>query len=101
MNTNETDSCLLECNSRKKMREAGLTWDTLDWAAVDRLGDTFLATKPAGANSWMSRSELEDDDFTFAQRIAWRWVAVLRELPLRGWTLPSDRLLAWCCGSGV
>ena len=72
MNTNETDSCLLECNSRKKMREAGLTWDTLDWAALDRLRDTFLGAKPAGANYWMSWSDLENYDFTFAQRIAWK-----------------------------
>jgi len=101
MNTNETASCLLECNCGKKMREAGLTWDTLDWAALDRLRDTFLATKPAGANYWMSRSDLENYDFTFAQRIAWKWDAVLRELRLRGWTPPSDRLFDWGCGSGI
>src|SRR5437667_10875927 len=102
MNTNETDSCLLECNCGKKMREAGLTWDTLDWAALDRLRDTFLATKPAGANYWMSRSDLENYDFTFAQRIAWKWDAVLRELRLRGWTPPpGGPLLDWGCGSGI
>jgi Mitochondrial small ribosomal subunit Rsm22 len=84
------------------MREAGLTWDTLDWAALARLRDTFLAAKPAGANYWMSPSDLENYDFTFAQRIAWKWDAVLRELRLRGWTPPpGGPLLDWGCGSGI
>ena len=83
------------------MREAGLTWDTLDWAALDRLRDTFLAAKPDGACYWVSRSDLENYDFTFAQRVAWKWDAVLRELRLRGWTPLSNRLLDWGCGSGI
>src|SRR5258705_4326271 len=83
------------------MSQLPLTWDTLDWAALDRLRNTFLAGEPAGANYWMSRSDLENYDFTFAQRIAWKWDAVLCELRLRGWTPPSDRLLDWGCGSGI
>ena len=84
------------------MNPSTLTWDTLDWAALDRLRDTFLAAKPAGANYWMSRSDLDNYDFTFAQRIAWKWDAVLRELRLRGWTPPSGGpLLDWGCGSGI
>jgi SAM-dependent methyltransferase len=78
-----------------------ITWDTLDWAALDRLRDTFLAAEPGCANYWMSRSDLENYDFTFGQRIAWKWDAVLRELRLRGWTPPSSRLLDWGCGSGI
>jgi hypothetical protein len=84
------------------MREAGLTWDTLDWGALDRLRDRFLAAKPTGANYWTSRSDLGNYDFTFAQRIAWKWDAVLRELRLRGWTPPpGSPLLDWGCGSGI
>jgi hypothetical protein len=83
------------------MKMFRVSWDTLDWAALERLRDTFLAANPAGANYWMSRSDLENYDFTFAQRIAWKWDAVLRELRLRGWTPPSDRLLDWGCGSGI
>jgi hypothetical protein len=83
------------------MNQSKITWDTLDWAALDRLRDTFLAAKPGGANYWASRSDLENYDFTFGQRIAWKWDAVLRELRLRGWIPPSSRLLDWGCGSGI
>lgn len=78
-----------------------LTWNTLDWPALDRLRDTFLAGKPTSSNYWTSRSDLENYDFTFAQRIAWKWDAVLRELKLRGWTPPGGPLLDWGCGSGI
>src|SRR6185503_15767594 len=50
---------------------------------------------------WTSRSDLENYDFTFAQRIAWKWETVLRELRLRGWTPPRGPLLDWGCGSGI
>ena len=70
------------------MKPDRLTWDTLDWAALDRLRDSFLAGKPAGASYWTSRMDLENYDFAFAQRIGWKWDAVLRELKLRGWTPP-------------
>lgn len=83
------------------MNRAGLTWDTLDWPALDRLRDTFLAGKPTGASYWTSRSDLANYDFTFAQRIGWKWDAVLRELKLRGWTPPRGPMLDWGCGSGI
>ena len=83
------------------MRPARLTWDTLNWAALDRLRDSFLAGKPAGASYWTSRLDLENYDLTFAQRIGWKWDAVLLELKLRGWTPPRGPLLDWGCGSGI
>jgi len=84
------------------MKTPRVSWDTLDWAALKRLRDTFLAAEPTGGNYWTSRSDLENYDFTFAQRIAWKWDAVLRELKLRGWTPPpGGRLLDWGCGSGI
>src|SRR5947207_12381903 len=84
------------------MKPARITWDTLDWAALDRLRDSFLAGKPAGASYWTSRSDLENYDFTFAQRIGWKWDAVLHELKLRGWRPPPGGLLLdWGCGSGI
>jgi len=84
------------------MNQSTLSWDTLDWAALDRLRDAFLAGEPAGANYWTSRSDLENYDFTFAQRIGWKWDAVFRELKLRGWTPPPEGpLLDWGCGSGI
>jgi hypothetical protein len=84
------------------MNQAGVTWESVDWAALDRLRDTFLAGKPAGTSYWRSRSDLENYDFTFAQRIAWKWDAVVRELKLRGWTPPpGSGVLDWGCGSGI
>src|SRR2546430_17294984 len=83
------------------MKPSVLNWNTLDWAALDRLRDTFLSSQPGGANYWTSRSDLENYDFTFAQRIAWKWDAVLRELRLRGWAPPSDAVFDWGCGSGI
>src|ERR671925_1342359 len=83
------------------MKPPCLSWDTFDWAALDRLRDTFLAGERGGATYWTSRSDLENYDFTFAQRIAWKWDAVLRELKLRGWSPPSETLLDWGCGSGI
>src|SRR6266542_2182017 len=84
------------------MRTSRVSWETLDWASLDRLRDTFLTAEPTGANYWTSRSDLENYDFTFAQRIAWKWDAVLGELELRGWSPPpGGPLLDWGCGSGI
>lgn len=77
------------------------SWDTLDWSALDRLRDTFLAGKPPGGSYWNSLSDLASYDFTFAQRIGWKWDAVTRELKTRGWSPPAGPLLDWGCGSGV
>jgi hypothetical protein len=40
-------------------------------------------------------------DFTFGERIGWKWDAVLRELRLRGWAPPSGPVLDWGCGGGI
>jgi small ribosomal subunit Rsm22 len=78
-----------------------LSWETLDWVALDRLRDTFLTGKPPGGSYWSSLSDLANYDFTYAQRIGWKWDAVLRELKLRGWSPPPGPLLDWGCGSGI
>ena len=83
------------------MKPSRLTWDTLDWSALDRLRDTFLAGKPTGGSYWTSSSDLANYDLTFAQRIGWKWDAVLRELRMRDWTPSGDSLLDWGCGSGI
>ncbi len=83
------------------MTEAETTWDTLDWPALERLRAGFLSgTGEAGAY-WQSRADLANYDLTFAQRIAWKWDAVLGEMKLRGWTPPPGEVLDWGCGSGV
>jgi hypothetical protein len=78
-----------------------LTWETLDWPALDRLRETFLASRSGGGAYWNSLSDLANYDFTYAQRIAWKWDAVLHELRQRGWTPPPGPLLDWGCGSGI
>lgn len=83
------------------MHKAELTWDTLDWAALDRLRGTFLSATSAAGAYWQTWSDLASYDLTFAQRIAWKWDAVLGELRARGWTPPAGPLLDWGCGSGV
>jgi hypothetical protein len=81
---------------------AELSWKTLDWAALDRMRDRFLSPATARGPCWTSPADLANYDFTFGQRIAWKWDAVLRELRLRGWMPPPGRpLLDWGCGSGV
>jgi len=76
--------------------------DTLDWAALDRLRETFLNGKAGGqAAYWRSRSDLANYDATFGERIGWKWDAVLRELKLRGWEPPVGPVLDFGCGSGI
>src|SRR5207253_297398 len=45
--------------------------------------------------------DLATYDFTFGERIGWKWDHVLRELRLRGWRPRSRRLFDWGCGSGI
>jgi len=78
-----------------------MTWQTLDWAALDRLREQFLAGERSPDSYWRSHGDLANYDFTYAQRIGWKWDAVLRELRLRGWRPPAGPLLDWSCGSGV
>ena len=78
-----------------------VTWETLDWSVLDRLRETFLAGKPGGGSYWTSLHDLASYDVTYAQRIGWKWDAVLRELKGRGWSPPPGPLLDWGCGSGI
>lgn len=78
-----------------------MTWADLDWAALDRLREGFLSGAAAAGPYWRSRSDLASYDFTYGERIGWKWDAVLRELTQRGWTPPEGLLLDWGCGSGV
>ena len=79
-----------------------LSWETLDWRILDRLRERFLeGGEPGGASYWTSWSDLANYDFTYAQRIGWKWDAVLRELTLRGWRPPAGPVLDWGCGSGI
>ncbi len=78
-----------------------MTWETLDWEILDRLRERFLAGGAGDGVYWTSRADLANYDFTYAQRIGWKWDAVLRELALRGWQPPPGPVLDWGCGSGI
>lgn len=78
-----------------------LPWETLDWAALDRLREGFLQRQGAGGSYWTSPADLANYDVTYAQRIAWKWEAVLGELHRRGWSPPPGPMLDWGCGSGI
>ncbi len=83
------------------MKLPQVSWQTLDWAALDRLRDGFLAGEPTAKTYWTSLSDLANYDFTFGERIAWKWDAVLAELNERGWAPPTKEVFDWGCGSGV
>ena len=89
------------------------SWDDVDWRALRKLRGRFLdfdgeggAADAADAHAdrsdyWTSPSALESYDFTFGERIGWKWDAVLAELQARGWTPPRGTALDWGCGTGV
>lgn len=78
-----------------------MSWETIDWAALERMRAAFLAGTAGAQDYWQAESDLAAYDLTFAQRIGWKWDFVLGELQRRGWTPPQDELLDWGCGSGV
>ena len=95
-----------------------MTWEQIDWTALERLRGLFLSGGAARASYWRSAADLASYDFTYGARIGWKWDAVLRELDERGWRPPArtavnlddgsgrgpDRpwsVLDWGCGSGV
>ena len=96
-----------------------MTWEELDWAALDRLRTRFLSESAAQGPYWKTRADLASYDFTYGARIGWKWDAVLDELDQRGWRPappePSKvgessghvagragiQVLDWGCGTGV
>ncbi|MBS0633703.1 MAG: hypothetical protein JSS11_17475 [Verrucomicrobia bacterium] len=78
-----------------------MTWEELDWPALDRLRDGFLHGAAAKGPYWQSAADLASYDFTYGERIGWKWDHVLRELRLRGWRPASRKVFDWGCGSGI
>lgn len=78
-----------------------MTWDELDWSALDRLRDGFLRGGAATGPYWKSIADLASYDFTYGERIGWKWDHVLRELRLRQWRPAARNVVDWGCGSGI
>jgi len=79
-----------------------MTWESLDWEVLDGLRETFLSDARTEGPYWHTLTDLECYDLTYAQRIGWKWDAVLDELKLRGWTPPAQAtIFDWGCGSGI
>jgi hypothetical protein len=69
-----------------------------DWQRLRLLRDRFLAD--ASENYWTPR-DLELYDAVYAQRVGWKWDAVLASLSLAGWTPAARKILDWGCGTGI
>jgi hypothetical protein len=79
-----------------------MNWESLDWEILDRLRADFLSGAAAEGPYWHTITDLECYNFTFGQRIGWKWDAVLDELKRRHWQPPAGTtVLDWGCGSGV
>jgi hypothetical protein len=78
-----------------------MNWETLDWEALDRLRETFLTDAKTAGPYWHTITDLESYDFTFGERIGWKWDAVLNELKQRDWSPAGGTILDWGCGSGI
>lgn len=72
-----------------------------DLSVLRQLRERFLAGTAGKADYWQSPEHLELYDANFAERIGWKWDAVLDELQRRGWKSKSTRVLDWGCGTGV
>ena len=73
-----------------------------EWALLEKLRERFLSGQGATARDYWENTRLcELYDATFAQRIAWKWRAVLAELAQRGRLPVVSSVLDWGCGSAI
>ncbi len=78
--------------------------EKLDLQSLEQLRSLFLdeSQSSRAKDYWESFEILELYDRTFAQRIGWKWQAVLQEFALKGAVVPKDlSILDWGCGSGI
>lgn len=76
-------------------------WTPQELKVLRRIRERFLKGSAGTEDYWRVPADLELYDATFAERIGWKWDAVLAELRGRGWRPRSRRVLDWGCGSGI
>ncbi len=76
-------------------------WTAKELSTLRRLRATFLDGTTRERDYWRSPADLAIYDRTFAERIGWKWDAVLSELTARAWKPTARRLVDFGCGSGV
>ena len=70
-------------------------------ATLARLRERFLTGTNVGGAYWRDEGDLAIYDATFAERIGWKWDAVIEELGLRSWKPRARHVVDFGCGSGV
>lgn len=94
-------------NSLQRLRARFLQFDPREQREAEsdaKSGAVVEATPPSAPDRtdyWRSHSELASYDFTFGERIGWKWDTVLAELKVRGWTPPEGTVMDWGCGTGI
>jgi hypothetical protein len=76
----------------------------IDWDLLERLRKRFLEPSAQGIRDyWESGHALAQYEATFAQRIRWKWDAVLAELrSIPAWDASQfTHLCDWGCGTGI
>ena len=76
--------------------------DELDYLRMLRSTFVSFEVREGGAEPyWDSAEDLALYDETFAQRIGWKWDAVLEELRRRGRLAAGRTVLDWGCGTAI
>jgi SAM-dependent methyltransferase len=76
-------------------------WTPQELTALRRIRERFLNGTAGNDDYWRVPADVALYDSTFAERIGWKWDAVLDELDRRGWRPHARRVLDWGCGSGI
>ena len=76
-------------------------WNAHQISRLSRMREGFIGGTAGESDYWASSDDLDLYEKTFAQRIAWKWDAVLGELELRKWSPAVSRIVDVGCGSGV
>lgn len=77
--------------------------EKLNWQTLETLRSLFLDDSEGARRKdyWSSEETLNLYDQTFAQRIGWKWQAVLKELSAKSQVPKTPSILDWGCGTGI